>query len=104
MSGSIARTGFLFQDLYLLARILRTASSSLDLAWQTSAPEVAESLKALQVRSGLEATSSAEESLDWDVLALTGHELEFAEVKRGLLSKEPRIALRRRLRRGFTCE
>src|SRR5437899_11829714 len=104
MSCSIASTGLLFQGLYLLERSLRTASSSLDLAWQTSAPEVAESLKDLQVRFGLEASSSAEESLDWDVLVLTGHKLEFAEVKSGLLSKEHRIAFWRRLRRELTSE
>ena len=104
MSGSIARTGFLFQDLYLLARMLRTASNSLDLAWRSSAPEVVESLKDLQVRFGLEAPSSAEESLDWDVLVLTGNKLEFAEVKSGLVSKEHRIAFWRRLRRELTSE
>ena len=103
MSGSIARTGFLFQDLYLLARMLRTASNSLDLAWRTSAPEVVESLKDLQVRFGLEASGSAEE-LHWDVLVLTGNKLEFAEVKSGLVSKEHRIAFWRRLRRELTSE
>ena len=104
MSGSIARTGFLFQDLYLLARMLRTASKSLDLAWRTSAPDVVESLKDLQVRFGLEASSSAGESLDWDVLVLTGNKLEFAEVKSGPVSKEHRIAFWRRLRRELTSK
>jgi hypothetical protein len=107
MSGYTARTGFRYQDLYLLFRVLRDASDSLDQAWQNGAPEVLQVLDKKAVRYGIEASPRIDgpncESVavgpDWDVLVLTRGKLEFAEVKSGAIAKDDRLVFWKRLRR-----
>jgi hypothetical protein len=105
MSGHVARKGFLFQDLYLLLRVLRTASESLDSAWRAGSDAIG-ALDLLPRRFGLEASASAAakatpdaDSLDWDVVVLGESKFEFAEVKSSVVTKSDRIAFWRRLRR-----
>ncbi|HEY5743009.1 MAG TPA: ATP-binding protein [Terrimicrobiaceae bacterium] len=107
MSGQIARTGFLFQDLYLLSRVLRAASDCLDSAWQVGQSNLVDLLDSLPLRFGLEASrpdSSASNvsALDWDVLVLAPRKFEFAEVKSGAVSKDDRKVFWRRLRRELS--
>ena len=107
MSGQIARSGFLFQDLYLLLRILRAASDCLDSAWRAGQSSVVNLLGSVPIRFGLEASApdssagivSGSIRLDWDVLVLRPSRLEFAEVKSGTVTKDDRIVFWRRLRR-----
>jgi hypothetical protein len=109
MSGTAARSGFRFQDLYLLLRVLRAASESFDEAWLSGARDVTQVLSRSPLRFGVEASPregfpSGENSIapDWDVLVLAQDKLEFAEVKSGAIAKEDRIAFWRRLRRELT--
>ncbi len=107
MSGHSARIGFHFQDLYLLFRVLRDASDSLEHAWQAAGLDVLQILDNKGVRYGIEASprgpnavcGGEESGTDWDVLVLAENKLEFAEVKSGAISKTDREALWRRLRR-----
>ena len=109
MSGHIARKGFLFQDHYLLLRVLRAASESLDSAWRAGSSNVIDELGRVPLRFGLEASPAAvasdstdSASLDWDVLVLGGSRFEFAEVKSGALTKDARITFWQRVRRELT--
>lgn len=106
MSGYTARTGFHYQDLYLLFRVLRNASDSLDEAWQNGNPDVLQILDKNGVRYGIEASPRTDATAgqptvgpDWDVLVLTRGKLEFAEVKSGTISKDDRLTFWKRLRR-----
>ncbi len=106
MSGCAARTGFHYQDLYLLFRVLQNASESLDAAWQNCIPDIHKILDRNGIRYGIEASpridaTNPQQTLgpDWDVLVLASGKLEFAEVKSGTLSKEDRLAFWKRLRR-----
>lgn len=107
MSGYTARTGFRYQDLYLLFRVLRDASDSLDRAWHIGAQDALQNLDTSQIRYGIEASprpSGQNGELiasgpDWDVLVLSQNRLEFAEVKSGAISKDDRLAFWKRLRR-----
>jgi hypothetical protein len=107
MNGHIARAGFLFQDLYLLFRVLRAASESLDSAWGTGRGEILDLLTDLPIQFGIEASLRADGSADWDILVLAKDKLEFAEVKSGQVTKEDRTVfwcrLRRELGRRTNC-
>src|ERR1019366_840584 len=107
MSGYTARTGFRYQGLYLLFRVLRDASDSLDQAWQIGHPDVLQNLDQSQIRYGIEASPRVAGPTGgritagpgWDVLVLARDRFEFAEVKSGAVSKDDRVAFWRRLRR-----
>lgn len=107
MSGYTARTGFRYQDLYLLFRVLRDASDSLDQAWLIGASDIVQVLGKQKMRYGIEASprvaTPTEGTItagpDWDVLVLADNKLEFAEVKSGAVSKDDRVAFWCRLRR-----
>lgn len=102
MSGHIARKGFRYQDLYLLLRVLRSGSGSLESAWRSGANNVLEVLDANPARFGIEAADSQADSgqvTDWDVLVLDGERFEFAEVKSGEVGKQDRITFWNRVRR-----
>lgn len=111
MSGHIARSGFQYQDLYLLLRVLRDASGSLDHAWENGVSEVLRVLDGSEVRYGIEASPRANEKTgevatggpDWDVLVLTREKFEFAEVKSGAIDKDDRLAFWKRLRRELAA-
>lgn len=106
MSGYIARTGFRFQDLYLLLRVLRTASDALEQAWQSNAHDVIQTIRKWPVRFGIEASPVANvtndpnaTTPDWDVLIESKTKFEFAEVKSGAIPKSDRLTFWVRLRR-----
>jgi len=100
MSGSIARKGFLFQDLYLLFRVLTAASKSLDASWDAGASNPIEALGMSSCRFGLEASNSDTAiAKDWDVLVHEESRLEYAEVKSGAINKQDRLVYWERLRR-----
>lgn len=107
MSGHIARTGFHYQDLYLLYRVLRDACDSLEEAWEKGLSDVLPILDKNGARYGIEASprspldkgESGPTGSDWDVLVLALKRFEFAEVKSGAISKDDRLALWGRLRR-----
>jgi hypothetical protein len=93
--------GFQFQDRYLLLRVLRVVGVCLDSAWASGTNDVSATLSRLPYKFGLEASAAArggEAQVDWDVLVFNEANLEFAEVKSGMISKEDRIAFWRRLR------
>jgi hypothetical protein len=110
MGGFSARKGFLYQDLYLLFRVLRDASDSLGRAWVDGANDAFQLLNKSQTRYGIEASprdsaadaSGAKPGPDWDVLILRQSRLEFAEVKSGTISKDDRISFWLRLRRELS--
>ena len=56
MGGFSARKGFLYQDLYLLFRVLRDASDSLGRAWVDGANDAFQLLNKSQTRYGIEAS------------------------------------------------
>ena len=95
MSGSLARRGFRFQDLYLLRRILEEAASSL--AADVFGPDG--SRRRSDLRFGIEARTSASGSSDWDGIISSVDECEVIEAKSGAITKGDRIAFWRRLRR-----
>jgi hypothetical protein len=107
MSGFVARSGFRYQDLYLLFRVLNNASNSLHDAWRSGVSDVISVLDKDHVRYGIEAprrveispATTTEPDRDWDVLVLAKDRLEFAEVKSGTVSKQDRLAFWLRLRR-----
>jgi hypothetical protein len=107
MSGYTARTGFRYQDLYLLYRVLRDASDSLDRAWQTGVADVFQILDQKSIKYGIEASSPISGTAsgdvipgpDWDVLVLAKNKLDFAEVKSGAVMKDDRLVFWRRIRR-----
>jgi len=111
MSGFTARTGFRYQDLYLLARVLEDASDSLDQAWRVGVQDELPILATSKIRYGIEASPRISGSSsdvvapgpDWDVLVLAQNKLEFAEVKSGVVTKEDRLAFWRRLRRELAA-
>jgi hypothetical protein len=110
MSGFSARSGFRYQDLYLLYRVLRNASNSLEDAWANGATDVLGILDRNSVLYGIEAPRRAASpsgapdtaDRDWDVLVLAKEKLEFAEVKSGAVSKQDRLAFWSRLRRELS--
>jgi hypothetical protein len=99
--------GFRYQDLYLLFRVLRDASDSLERAWQNGLADVFQILDKEAIRYGIEASpriagptvEAVTTGPDWDVLVLAHEKLEFAEVKSGAVSKDDRLAYWCRLRR-----
>ena len=107
MSGYTARTGFRYQDLYLLFRILQDASTSLERVWQNGIGDTLDALDKIEVRYGIEASPRTDlqsgeaisEGPDWDVLVLTRGRFEFSEVKSGAITKDDRLAFWKRLRR-----
>ena len=106
MSGSTARKGFEFQDLYLLLRVLRAAGDSLDSAWTKGTADVFHDGIDQMPQFGIEASpgiaaggDSSALGPDWDVLVLSRNKLEFAEAKSGVVHKQDRLAFWRRLRR-----
>src|SRR5579862_1478603 len=106
MSGSTARKGFEFQDLYLLLRVLRAASDSLDSAWTKGTADVFHAGDDHVPKFGIEASPRVAavhdpnpSGPDWDVLVLSRDKLEFAEAKSGAVQKEDRLAFWRRERR-----
>src|SRR5260370_2721103 len=106
MSGSTARKGFEFQDLYLLLRVLRAASESLDSAWTKGTADVFHAANHPAPKFGIEGSPRVAvvgdpnpPGPDWDVLVLSSDKLEFAEAKSGAVQKEDRLAFLRRVRR-----
>ena len=107
MSGFVARSGFQYQDLYLLFRVLQNASNSLHDAWGSGITDVISVLDRNHVLYGIEAPrrvtsipgTPEKPERDWDVLVLAKDRLEFAEVKSGEVSKQDRLAFWSRLRR-----
>src|SRR3954447_24572159 len=94
MSGSLARCGFRFQDLYLLRQMLR------DTAETVAAKMAGDGNPAPPLlRFGIEATTSLAGSPDWDSLVEHADTIEVIEAKSGTISKDDRLALWRRLRR-----
>jgi hypothetical protein len=95
MSGSLARRGFRFQDLYLLRRILD------DTARTVAADIGAESARTFEqpLSFGIEATTSPSGSPDWDSIISSSDTNEVIEAKSGAIAKTDRMALWRRLRR-----
>src|SRR5437868_5220959 len=96
MSGSLARKGFRFQDLYLLHRFLMEAANRF-----ASGIDESGLLKRLpEPRFGIEATTSAEDkSPDWDIVIAYHDRVEVIEAKSGLVSRSERITFWKRLRR-----
>jgi len=100
MSGISARKGFLYQDYYLLKRLLSASAGRMDELWTRGGAEWSE--RGLS-RFGIEARSIADdpsgESRDWDVVVETSDGLELIEVKSGELKRSDALAFFARLRR-----
>src|SRR5882724_5428927 len=94
MSGSLARKGFRFQDLYILRRILEEGASHF-----ASIIEVPPSERPHQPRFGIEVGTSAVSNDDWDSVIEYERRVEVIEAKSGCISKSKRIRFWRRLRR-----
>ena len=94
MSGLLARRGFRFQDLYLLRRILRDTA---DAVAAKIASQDADTRLPLQF--GIEAKTSPAETPDWDSIILCSATNEVIEAKSGVIAKDDRLAMWRRLRR-----
>src|SRR6266480_3473425 len=94
MSGLFARRGFRFQDLYLLRRILRDTA---DTVAAKVASQDADTM--LPLRFGIEAKTSAAETPDWDSIISSSDTNEVIEAKSGVIAKDDRLAMWRRLRR-----
>src|SRR5437868_6096778 len=90
MSGEFARRGFVFQDLFLLRRVLDEAARQF--GGDATLPNVRFAVEARTLR--LENQNSP-----WDVLFLQGNECEVAEVKSGQIKREDRLIFWKRLRR-----
>jgi hypothetical protein len=102
MNGSYSRSGFRFQDHYLLSRTLRVMADAFPKAWG-SVEELLPVIRRLPYRFGVEVgtaigTSTPNGQLEWDVLVVEGPEHELAEVKSGAVSQPDRIAFWLRLR------
>lgn len=105
MSGTISRGGFLFQDLYLLRRILEAVVNGVGSALAGAVGVKSDALGSITLRFGLEArpadtvVGSTSDTRDWDVVVLDSKALDLAELKSGAVTKDDRIAFWRRLRR-----
>jgi hypothetical protein len=103
MNGHAARRGFLFQDLYLLLRVLRAAGKYLDEAWAQATADPVTAFDRIPLSFGIEASrrmdSTGATVIDWDVLVGNEEEFEVAEVKSGAVTKDDRLAYWVRLRR-----
>lgn len=95
MSGSLARKGFRFQDLYLLRRVLREAAEQLS---HVVGGSVAVSVRK-EAQFGIEASVPAPSSPTWDSVVAYDDGREVIEAKSGALSKADRVTFWRRLRR-----
>lgn len=96
MSGSLARKGFRFQDLYLLHRVLIEAANR----FMSRIDESGVAQRGPEPRFGIEATTSiGGKSPDWDIIIAYHDQLEVIEAKSGSISKSDRVAFWKRLRR-----
>jgi hypothetical protein len=108
MSGQRARSGFQFQDLYLLLQVLKAVRDALGQAWINSAPDILPLIEELPFQFGVEANTrrleltrreGSEGTRDWDVLIESQEDLKLVEVKSGAIGKDDRIAFWLRIRR-----
>ena len=77
MSGSLARKGFRFQDLYILRRFLEEGASHF-----SSILEAESSGPLAQPRFGIEVGTSAGSTADWDSVIRYDDRVEVIEAKR----------------------
>ena len=102
MSGSDARRGFRYQDLYLLSRLLTRVREVLRTVWRTGGNELFAALDASALRFGLEAKPNAspldQTEAPWDITVSDGAEEEIIEAKSGEIQRHDRLVFWRRLR------
>ena len=95
MSGTIARYGFRYQDIYLLIRIFSYLK-------ECRLAELEEKEKPVEITFGIESPLMRKsENSDWDVLVLQGKVYEIIEVKSGAVSKDDRRRFWLRLRESL---
>lgn len=108
MSGDTARGGFVFQDYYLLKRLLAEAAGRLDELWRRADRGGGDWRDHDLARFGIEAkvptTGAVSEgwdlnARDWDVLIERAGRLELIEVKSGVLTRGDMRVFWSRLRR-----
>jgi hypothetical protein len=105
MNGTISRSGFLFQDLYLLRRMLQAVVDGVGGALSSATGVKSDALADIALQFGLEARpadtlgTATSDTRDWDVVVVDGKEMELAELKSGAVAKDDRIVFWRRLRR-----
>lgn len=100
MSGDIARGGFIFQDTYLLKRLLEAAAGRLDELWKNRVP--ASWCDHDLARFGIEAKSRPVDpgvERPWDIFIERAGRVELIEVKSGELSRDDFRVFWSRLRR-----
>jgi hypothetical protein len=103
MSGSDARRGFRYQDLYLLSRLLPHVRDILRTVWRTGGHEVFAALDQSPLRFGIEAKASDPPAHSgdpvWDLTISDGIEDEIIEAKSGKIQRGERVVLWERLRK-----
>src|SRR5437879_2994398 len=96
MSGRLARSGFRYQDCYLLSRVLESLRDEFGQAWTSVTGEPFD-IRADPARFGIEANTQhqpelqqlqpQQDLLDWDVFVRIGETTELVEVKSGTVRK-----------------
>lgn len=103
MSGSDARRGFRYQDLYLLGRILPYLRNVFRMVWRAGGHEVFSALDASPLRFGIETKASNApadgEDATWDLTIADGQEEEIIEAKSGAVQRADRLVFWERLRK-----
>ncbi len=103
MSGSDARRGFRYQDLYLLSRLLPRVREILRAVWRTGGHELFSALDESPLQFGVEAKASGQSddstNAAWDVTITDGTEEEIIEAKSGDIQRPDRLVFWQRLRR-----
>jgi hypothetical protein len=107
MNGHIARTGFRYQDLYLLFRVLDIVRGAYQNAWNSGAGDLLNVAASVTTTFGIEANNrlvgftksdDVEPPRDWDVFVADSEVQELIEVKSGAISKADREVFWQRLR------
>ena len=100
MNGGFARSGFRYQDLYLLHRLLGHARDVCRDAWALGTSDLLAMMDRCTTKFGIEAAVTSELGQPpWDVTIAIAALTEVTEVKSGAIDKTDREALWRRLRR-----
>ena len=107
MNGQIARTGFRYQDLYLLLRVLEIVRGAYQDAWDSATSDLLTAAGSVKTKFGIEANSrpvgltKSDDGppSDWDIFVGDFQAEELIEVKSGAISKADREVFWRRLRR-----
>ena len=103
MSGDTARGGFVFQDYYLLKRLLAEAAGRFDELWRRADHGGADwrddDLASFGIEAKTRPAGAVSDVRDWDVLIRRIGRLELVEVKSGVLTREDMRVFWTRLRR-----